>query len=127
MRATATFSSSSSRPSGEVPGEPGRLAAFDVPREPGIRGRERLRSKWGYANHCSEVGGHADLHQRRNLSVGPLSKSEWPAVGGLLHRTSANEPFTLKMYGQSWTVGVALSRSTCPAVSWRIPAIVTTR
>lgn len=35
-----------------------------------------------------------------NLSVAPLSQSEWPTVRGLLHRVFANEPFTIDMYGE---------------------------
>jgi GNAT superfamily N-acetyltransferase len=33
------------------------------------------------------------------LSIRPLTGSEWPAVRALLHRAFFNEPFTVEMYG----------------------------
>ena len=45
---------------------------------------------------------HSAILLRMSLSEGgPLAEHEWPAVRGLLHRTFANEPFTVEMYGQS--------------------------
>lgn len=33
------------------------------------------------------------------LSIGPVTKAEWPAARALLHRAFVNEPFTQEMYG----------------------------
>ena len=33
------------------------------------------------------------------LSIGPMTESEWPAARALLHRAFVNEPFTVEMYG----------------------------
>ncbi len=33
------------------------------------------------------------------LSIRPLTESEWPAARALLHRAFVNEPFTVEMYG----------------------------
>ena len=33
------------------------------------------------------------------LSIRPLTGSEWPAARALLHRAFVNEPFTVEMYG----------------------------
>ncbi len=33
------------------------------------------------------------------LSIGPITGSEWPAARALLHRAFVNEPFTVEMYG----------------------------
>jgi hypothetical protein len=33
------------------------------------------------------------------LTIGPITGSEWPATSALLHRAFVNEPFTVEMYG----------------------------